>query len=751
MSLGSVAVVLTALLLSPAAGQPLSAAIAPAQGEVAAPSVATMAMAPGDAAARIVATGLIGVGGPAALDPDVTAMLADCDDDFEVLEGQDRFATAAAVADRGWQGGPVYLASGRNFPDALAATPVVASAKGALLLTESGTLPTSTRAWLEAHDVPEVVVLGGTTAISDRVMTAVGDIVDDVRRVQGTDRFATAAAVADELPDADVVYVAAGRSFADALSVGPVAATNDGVIALVEADRVPAATASLLRDRSPSSVVVVGGTAVILDSVVAELERLSGATVTRIAGVDRYATSAALAEEMSAGTGAVVVSGRGFPDALAAGPMAAAGDLPLLLVGDDVAPEIGDILDARRAWACRTVRLETSPTEGLTLGPSSIGGTTLVVSTPQGHSVPIRRADRAAGILLEGAATIGFTYPAPAGGVAAVTWEQLVDPTQPRVVAEQPWRGQLASPPQGITAAWQYTGDSARYRQEVAAAPGLSITAPFRYFLTDSGGLSGGADAAFIADMHAQGVEVWPTVHTGGAEAMVAALTDPDRRADYALRISRDAEAAGADGVNIDIEGFQESLSAAVTDFTELLSQDVHRWGGVTSFDVTSMTDTWITPPVGYEFWSTAPDRRAIANAVDYTVLMAYDQFNRFRPRGPVAADWWVEEALCYQLRFSDPDRILLGLPLYARVWRGENPSAVGQSALKSLIAGGTRRPDPAFGVDQVRTADGRVTWAETSDRLTTRLALVEQYGLAGTASWRLGFDDAATWNTLGK
>lgn len=678
-------------------------------------------------------------------------MLAACDAELTVIAGEDRFATAAAVADQGWDGGTIFLAAGRNFPDALAATPAVAAARGALLLTESTTLPAATRTWLEDHDVPEVVILGGPSAVSLAVETAVSRLVEDVRRVDGTDRFATAAAVAEELPDAGVVYVAAGRSFADALSVGPVAAFRDGVIALVEIDRVPTATANLLRGRSPSSVVVVGGTAVVSEEVVTQIGRLTGTGVTRIAGEDRYATSAALAAEMPAGADAVVVNGRGFPDALAAGPLAAASDSPLLLTDDDIAPAIGDVLDTRRAWPCRTVRLETSPTEGLTLGPSSIGGTTLTVATPEGFEVPIRRADRPAGVLLDGAATLRFTYPEPAGGVAPVTWEQLVDPTQPRVVAEQPWRGQRTPPPQGVTAAWQYTGDSARYRQEVAAAPGLNVTAPFRYFLTASGTVSGGADAAFIADMHARGVDVWPTVHTAGAAGIVASLSDPDQRAAYALQISRDAQAAGADGVNIDIEGFEQPMSEAVTDFTKKLSEDVHRWGGVTSFDVTSMTDTWITPPPGYEFWSTAPDRRAIADAVDYTVLMAYDQFNRFRPRGPVAADWWVEEALRYQLRFSDPDRILLGLPLYARVWRGDTPSAVGQATLKSLIAGGTRAPDPAFDVDVVRTADGRVTWAETSDRLSTRLALVAQYGLAGTASWRLGFDDPATWDTLGR
>lgn len=737
--------VLALALLSPAASTP---------GEPVAPSVTTshprsVPPRPGTESA----SALTLVGGPAALDPDVTAMLEGCEPDAEVVAGPDRFATAAALADRVDIGADVLVAAGRDFPDALAATPVVSDRSGTLLLTEHDVLPEATREWLAARDVGRVVVLGGTAAVSEAVVDELAGLADEVVRIAGADRFATAAALARTLPEADVVHVASGRAFPDALSLGPVAARAGSPVLLVERDAVPDATAAELRRRAPDEVVVAGGPAAVSDDVLDALADLTGARVRRVAGVDRWATSAALAEELDASTtGALVTSGLGFPDALAAGQLAAVAGVPLLLVGDDVAPPVGRLLDDRRAWSCRSVRVVPSPVEALTLGPSSTGGTVLTVARGDGVAVGVRDAS-GAGLLLDGADTLRLSYPRAAGGVDAndVVWEQLVDPTQPEVVLEQPWRAGTPTPAQGLTVAWQYTGDSDRYRREVDAAPGLGITAPFRYFLSPDGSLHVSTDAAFIADMHARGLEVWPTIHVGGAAGIEATLSDPGRRADYARRISDDARDKGADGVNIDIEGFGVHLRDEVTDFTVQLSDLVHAWGGVTSFDVTSMTDTWVTPPAGYEFWSTAPDRRAIADAVDWTVLMAYDQFNRFRPRGPVASDAWVEEALRYQLRFSNPDTVLLGLPLYARVWDGGDPTAVGQARLRELVAAGRRVPDPAFGVDRVELPDGRVTWAETSDRLASRLALVDAYGLAGTASWRLGFDDPATWDTLGR
>ena len=103
------------------------------------------------------------------------------------LGGATRFETANAVAtwattpaptplaDGGlnWDPSTVYLATGRNFPDALAGGPL----QELILLTEPSALPTSVSAWLTAHaaDVDRVVALGLTGAVSDAALDAAND------------------------------------------------------------------------------------------------------------------------------------------------------------------------------------------------------------------------------------------------------------------------------------------------------------------------------------------------------------------------------------------------------------------------------------------------------------------------------------------------------------------------------------------------------------------------------------------------
>lgn len=112
------------------------------------------------------------------------------------LSGSDRWTTPAEVTEVLWPEGAdtVLLATGFDYPDALAGAPLAASEDAPLLLTPTGGLTDAVRDALVRLDPDEVVVLGGTSAVS-------GDVVDSVEalagaprveRVAGADRFATA-------------------------------------------------------------------------------------------------------------------------------------------------------------------------------------------------------------------------------------------------------------------------------------------------------------------------------------------------------------------------------------------------------------------------------------------------------------------------------------------------------------------------------------------------------------------------------
>ncbi len=165
--------------------------------------------------------------------------------------------------------------------------------------------------------------------------------VVDVERRAGADRYATAAALSAATFPAGVpvVHLASGAGFADALGAGPAAAAAGGPVLLTAPGALPAVTAAELRRLRPSRVVVLGGERAVSAGVEDEVRGI--APVTRIAGADRYATSAAIAREaFSPGVPvAYVATGATFPDALAGGAAAAAEGGPLVLTEARSLPE----------------------------------------------------------------------------------------------------------------------------------------------------------------------------------------------------------------------------------------------------------------------------------------------------------------------------------------------------------------------------------------------------------------------------
>lgn len=210
--------------------------------------------------------------------------------------------------------------------------------------------------------------------------------------------------------------------------------------------------------------------------------------------------------------------------------------------------------------------------ERLALG----GGVTLTAAGPTGA---VRVGTSPGRLLLPAGAALDFTYPAPGSDALPVTWTQEVSATEDRVEVSQPWRGERPTAPGHITLAWHSTGSWAEYRTEVAAAPGLTVSAPVSLHLDHTGGLTGSVDAGFVADAHARGVEVWPAVASLDADVSRTALADPDHRAELAVAVSERSRAAGADGVNIDLEGFTHDTADAVTDFTRQLIRRCRRLG----------------------------------------------------------------------------------------------------------------------------------------------------------------------------
>jgi putative cell wall-binding protein len=183
----------------------------------------------------------------------------------------------------------------------------------------------------------------------------------DTERVYGADRYATSVAVSKAMKPAGgpifQLYIASGESFADALSAAPVAGSSKSPLLLTPKNSLPSATAAELRRLEPEIITVVGGTAVISRSVERRIQDIAdawGGEVSRVAGADRYETSAQLITSgawRSPRDRIVIATGRNFADALSAAAAAGSERMPVLLVDGSASSFSQTTLDALESYA----------------------------------------------------------------------------------------------------------------------------------------------------------------------------------------------------------------------------------------------------------------------------------------------------------------------------------------------------------------------------------------------------------------
>ncbi len=199
------------------------------------------------------------LGGTAAIPASVATSLTSLGFVPVRYAGTDRFGTALAVADALDDPSTVLLATGINFPDALAAGPAAAHLHGVVLLTNGSSLTPAVAAYLAAHP-GTVYAIGGPAVAADPSATA----------LSGADRYATAAAVASMLFTAPAnVGVASGTAFPDALSGGAFQAHFGGPLVLTDPHNLPAATGTYLTGADSTIVTtnVFGGDSALSPTV----------------------------------------------------------------------------------------------------------------------------------------------------------------------------------------------------------------------------------------------------------------------------------------------------------------------------------------------------------------------------------------------------------------------------------------------------------------------------------------------------
>ena len=202
------------------------------------------------------------LGGTAALGTSVEERLASWGFDSTRYAGDDRFETAAVVAERALNAPSVVIeTTGLSFADALAAGAVATHLGGAVLLTNGSSQSAATRAYLAEHS-PDRYAIGGPATVAD----------PDATGIAGTDRYETAVLSAIEFFDApEVIGFASGADYPDALAGGTHIALSGGPLLLVPASGdLPVSLTIYLDDLAgddPPSAFLYGGTTAVDDTV----------------------------------------------------------------------------------------------------------------------------------------------------------------------------------------------------------------------------------------------------------------------------------------------------------------------------------------------------------------------------------------------------------------------------------------------------------------------------------------------------
>lgn len=304
------------------------------------------------------------------------------------------------------------------------------------------------------------------------------------------------------------------------------------------------------------------------------------------------------------------------------------------------------------------------------------------------------------------------------------------------------------------------------YYSEYATAPdrrgttieGVNVVSPSFFSLVRSGrgkinNNVGEEGIEYINWAKQNGYEVWAMFSNNSyRETTSEILNSYQLRQNVINQIVTLANQYGLDGVNIDFENMNQEDKDMFSRFIIELQPRLKEAGVTLSVDVTA--------PDGGETWSMCYDRNVIGDVADYIVFMAYDQYGSSSPQeGTTAGYNWVETNLkkFIDREEVDPSKIILGIPLYTRLWKEENGTITSQTVnIKDvdtvLPDDVTKEWDNELRQNYVEyTQDGATykMWIEDAASIKEKVGLVKQYNLAGTAAWEKDRESEDIWTVI--
>lgn len=286
-----------------------------------------------------------------------------------------------------------------------------------------------------------------------------------------------------------------------------------------------------------------------------------------------------------------------------------------------------------------------------------------------------------------------------------------------------------------------------------ANTKGLNVISPTWFKISDNeGNFTSFASQEYVNKAHNKGLEVWALVENieyKDSIDMYTLLSSTTKRAKLIDGLVGTALAYNIDGINVDFEQISMDCGAHYIQFIRELSIPCRANGIVLS------VDNYV--PTGY---TDHYDRAEQGVVADYVIIMGYDEHYAGSPEaGSVASIDFVEDGIAKTVEQAPPNKVINAIPFYTRIWETKDgqisSQAVGMDAAEEYV----RAHNILVEWDETTCQNyGEYTengvrvqvWLEDEESIRVKLNIMDKYGIAGVASWRLGFEKPVIWDEIG-
>jgi spore germination protein YaaH len=290
---------------------------------------------------------------------------------------------------------------------------------------------------------------------------------------------------------------------------------------------------------------------------------------------------------------------------------------------------------------------------------------------------------------------------------------------------------------------------------------GVNVVSPTWFSLTGNDGtISNIASLEYSKWAQSKGYQVWGLFSNSFDPVLThEALKDFETRQKIIVQLLHFSQMYQLHGINFDIENVYPADGPLVTQLMREAAPYLHEAGLVVSMDITFYAGE-------NNNWSSFYERDKLASIVDYLIIMAYDEHSGSSPvAGSVSSLPWVETNLQNLLKEVPKEKLILGVPLYTRLWKEQinedgttevSSQSMSMAKVKEWLAEKGIQPvyDEASGQNyaEYHAEDENATykvWIEDELSLTKRANLTANYQLAGMASWSRAFGDQTAWTAM--